>query len=116
MHTRISDYAARSRAFVGEQPGVRQAVTGATLAFDEKRRRAYREEGLTPWKERAAPAGLARVAVRPGLYRVAGKVGTRLGATALARKLPMLGEWSRDRALPRPSPRTFRELWREGIE
>ena len=39
-----------------------------------------------------------------------------LGATGAARALPMLGEWSRDRALPKPSPRTFRELWLEGIE
>ena len=63
-----------------------------------------------------ALAGLARMAERPGLYRLAGKIGTRLGGTVLARKLPMLGEWSRDRSPPRPSPRTFRELWREGIE
>ena len=74
------------------------------------------EEGLTPWSERAALAGLARVAARPGLYRAAGKLGTRVGAGALGRRLPMLGEWSRDRALPRPGPRTFRELWRAGIE
>lgn len=81
---------------------------------------AWREEaqaqGLTAWKERAVLAGLAGVARWPGLYRAAGKAGTRLGATALARRLPMLGEWSRDRALPRPSARTFRELWRDGIE
>jgi len=81
---------------------------------------AWRQEaqaqGMTTWKERAALAGLAGVATRPGLYRVAGRMGTRLGATALARRLPMLGEWSHDHTLPRPGPRTFRELWREGIE
>ena len=81
---------------------------------------AWREEaqaqGLTAWKERAVLAGLAGVARGPGLYRAAGEAGARLGATALARRLPMLGEWSRDRALPRPSARTFRELWRDGIE
>ena len=90
---------------------VRIPIPELLLAWREE----AQEQGLTPWKERAALAGLARVATRPGLYRVAGKVGTRLGATGLARKLPMLGEWSRDRALPCPSPRTFRELWREGI-
>lgn len=79
-------------------------------------RREAQEAGLGPWKERAALAGLAGAAVRPGLYRLTGKVGSMLGATRAARALPMLGEWSRDRALPRPSPRTFRELWREGIE
>lgn len=79
-------------------------------------RREAQEQGLTPWKERAALAGLARVATRPGLYKVAGRIGARLGGTGATRALPMLGEWARDRALPRPSRRTFRELWREGIE
>ena len=79
-------------------------------------RREAQEEGLTPWRERAALAGLAKVATRPGLYRVAGKVGTRLGGTGAARALPLLDAWARERALPRPSARTFRELWREGIE
>ena len=79
-------------------------------------RREAQEEGLTPWRERAALAGLASVATRPGVYRLAGRIGSRLGATAAGRALPMLGAWARDRALPQPSPRTFRELWREGIE
>ena len=79
-------------------------------------RREAQEEGLTPWKERAALKALASVATRPGLYRAAGRIGSRLGATGVARALPMLGEWAADRALPKPSGRTFRELWREGIE
>lgn len=79
-------------------------------------RREAQEEGLTPWKERAALAGLASVATRPGVYRLAARIGSRLGATGAARALPMLGEWARDRALPKPSVRTFRELWRDGIE
>ena len=79
-------------------------------------RREAQEQGLTPWKERAALAGLASVATRPGLYRLAGKIGSRLGGTVAARALPMLGDWARDRALPQPSRRTFRELWREGIK
>ena len=79
-------------------------------------RREAQEQGLTPWKERAALAGLATVATRPGLYRLLGKMGSRLGGTGAARSLPMLGDWARDRALPQPSRRTFRELWREGIE
>ena len=81
---------------------------------------AWREEaqrrGLTPWKERAALSGLAGVATRPPLYRLAVGIGTRLGATRAARALPLLRDWSNDREPPRPSPRTFRELWREGIK
>ncbi|MDE2784317.1 MAG: LutB/LldF family L-lactate oxidation iron-sulfur protein [Gemmatimonadota bacterium] len=79
-------------------------------------RKEAQDEGLTPWKERAALAGLASVATRPGLYRLAGRIGSRLGARGAGRALPMLGEWARDRALPKPSPRTFRQLWRKGIE
>ena len=79
-------------------------------------RREAQEEGLTPWKERAALKGLATLATRPGLYRMAGKLGSKLGGTPVARALPMLGEWADERALPKASKRTFRELWREGIE
>ncbi len=96
----------------GDACPVRIPIPELLLAWREEAQR----RGLTPWNERIALAGLARMAERPGLYRVAGKFGTRLGTTALARKLPMLGEWSRDRALPRPSPSTFREIWHGGIE
>ena len=79
-------------------------------------RREAQEQGLTPWGERTALAGLAAVATRPGLYRLAGRIGTRLGGTGAGRALPMLHAWARERALPRPSARTFRQLWRDGIE
>ena len=79
-------------------------------------RREAQDRGLTPWKERAVLAGLAAAATRPGLYELAGRVGSRLGGTGIARALPMLGAWARDRAPPKPSRSTFRELWREGIE
>ncbi len=79
-------------------------------------RREAQEAGLTPWKERAALAGLGAVATRPRLYRTAAKLGTRAGASRAARALPMLGDWAAERALPRPSPRTFRQLWRAGIK
>lgn len=79
-------------------------------------REEAQERGLTPTSERAALAALAGAATRPGVFRLAGKAGTRLGGGAAAKALPMLREWTRDRAPPRPSPRTFRELWRDGIE
>ncbi len=91
---------------------VRIPIPELLLAWREEAQR----QGLTPWKERAALAGLATAATRPPLYRAAGRIGTRLGATRAARRLPMLRDWSNDRDLPRPSPRTFRELWREGIK
>lgn len=80
----------------------------------------WREEaqaaGLTSRTERMALAGLARVATRPGVYKVAGKVGSRLGTVGAAKALPMLGGWTRERSAPQPSRRTFRMLWRAGIE
>jgi len=79
-------------------------------------REEAQERGLTPISERAALSALAGAATRPGVFRLAGKAGTRLGGGAAAKALPMLREWTRDRAPPRPSPRTFRELWRDGIE
>lgn len=74
------------------------------------------ERGLAPIAERTALSALAGAATRPAIFRMGARAGTRLGAGAAARALPMLREWSRDRAPPRPSPRTFRELWRNGIE
>lgn len=79
-------------------------------------REEAQERGLTPISERAALSALAGAATRPGVFRLAGKAGTRLGGGAAAKALPMLREWTRDREPPRPSPRTFRELWRDGIE
>ena len=74
------------------------------------------ERGLAPVAERAALSALAGAATRPALFRMGAKAGARLGARAAAKALPMLREWTRDRAAPRPSAHTFRELWRKGIE
>ncbi len=81
-----------------------------------KWRRDAQREGLTPWRERAALKVLAEVATRPGLYLMAAGIGTRLGGSAVGRALPMLSDWAKERALPRPSARTFRDLWQRGIE
>lgn len=74
------------------------------------------EAGLAPWAEQASLSAFAKAAVRPGVFRLAGKAGARIGAAKVARALPTIGAWGRERALPRPSKRTFRDLWREGIE
>ena len=50
MRVRTSEYAARSREIIHGDPGVREAVTGATLAFDEKRRRGYGEVDADAWR------------------------------------------------------------------
>ena len=42
MRIRISEYTARATQAIREDPEVRESVTGATLAFDRKRRPSLR--------------------------------------------------------------------------
>ena len=57
----------------------------------------------------------AFAATRPRLFKAfEGWLG-RLPADVL-RRLPVIVEWSRGRAPPRPEGPTFRELWKEGID
>ncbi|MDE2754609.1 MAG: hypothetical protein OXI83_18715 [Gemmatimonadota bacterium] len=51
----IRDYAARSREIIRDEPGVREAVTGATIAFDEKRRKGYAEVDADAWARQYSP-------------------------------------------------------------
>ena len=48
VHSR--DYAARARASLRDDPGVREAVTGASIAFDQHRERAYAEVDAEAWR------------------------------------------------------------------
>lgn len=80
----------------------------------------WREEahaaGLTPKSERVAVKSMAQAATRPSLHRLAARAVAKSAATRAERVLPMVREWSSRRAALRPSPKSFRELWREGIE
>ncbi len=83
---------------------------------------------LLYWRERAVEAGLggfaeatgmrayATAAEHPRLFRAIGAVLPFLPWRAGGRALPVLGEWTDGRAPPRPSPRSFGSLWKEGIE
>ena len=77
-------------------------------------RREAQEEGLTPWKERAALKDSRAWQRGQVCNRMAGKIGSRLGPTAAARALPMLGEWARDRAPRSRAGARSGELWRGG--
>ncbi len=84
-------------------------------------------ELLLTWRERMVGNGSAgpfektamrafrALSARPELFARGGRA---LGVVpdGLARRLPVLGAWSEVRAPLRPSPKTFRALWREGIE
>jgi L-lactate dehydrogenase complex protein LldF len=74
------------------------------------------EAKLAPKPLRWGLSGWASVAKRPGLYRLA----TRIGVAALGlagrrrgrfRSLPLAGGWTGCRDLPAPEGRTFQQLW-----
>lgn len=84
---------------------------------------------LHVWRERAAEAGesyrgertamrgYAAVMTRPALYRLAARALRGVPSTFLdGEGLPVVRHWSRLRSTLEPSPKSFRELWEEGIE
>ena len=74
------------------------------------------EQGTTPTVMRSGLRIWAFLAVRPGLYQLA----TRLGVAAMGalgrrtghfRTFPLAGGWTASRDLPAPQGRTFQQLW-----
>ena len=92
-------------------------------------RRRYVEEGFAPKPEQAAFAGFGKAFSSPGVYRAAGAagrwvqlhvLGTDEGAALSASPLMKIAErfeplsgWSKYRALPKPSAKSFGEIWPE---
>ncbi len=85
-------------------------------------------ELLVHWRERAAADGLtpageglgtrlyADLAGRPEAFAAAGSLLRWTPWRRGARALPMLRGWVGEREAPRPSAKSFRTLWQEGIE
>jgi L-lactate dehydrogenase complex protein LldF len=73
-------------------------------------------KGLAPVTERFASSFYAGLAERPGAFRLAGSALRHAPWRPVGRALPVIGSWVQERDAPRPSPRSFRQLWREGIE
>ena len=83
---------------------------------------------LLHWREEAARQGLggtaestavrlfAGAAGRPGLFSKGGLLLRHTPWQKGRRVLPVLDGWMQERSAPKPSERTFRELWKEGIE
>jgi L-lactate dehydrogenase complex protein LldF len=74
------------------------------------------ERGLRPWSERVGLKLWAWAATRPGVYAWITRVAARIGRWAggrerLIHNLPGGAGWSRDRDLPSPEGKTFRELY-----
>jgi len=81
-------------------------------------RKDVSERRIAPWSERVVFGALGRLLRRPGLYRVA----TRLGRLVqrpfvrgdVIRRVPLVfGGWTRTRDLPPVAARTFQERWAE---
>jgi L-lactate dehydrogenase complex protein LldF len=83
---------------------------------------------LLHWRERAVEAGLTSTSEAVGLsafttaaehralFGFAGTLLRWLPWRAGGRALPMLGGWMQERSAPEPSARSFRRLWKDGIE
>ena len=83
---------------------------------------------LLHWRERAVEAGLAPTsealglaaftagAEHRGLYEIGGAMLRWLPWRAGGRALPILGGWMQERSAPTPSPKSFRSMWKDGIE
>ena len=73
------------------------------------------EGGLTDRTTRSAMQAWTAAATRPRLFGWVERLMAML-PEGLARRLPLLSEWNSDREPPRAEGRTFREMWKEGIE
>ena len=85
-------------------------------------------EILVHWRNRSVESGLASgfegigsrlyagLAERPGAFAAAGSLLRWTPWRSAGRALPVLGEWMQQRTAPPPSPKSFRQLWKEGIE
>jgi len=53
MRAKAKLYPKEAARLIREKPGVREAVTGATLHFERNRLKAYAEVPIEAWRERA---------------------------------------------------------------
>ena len=79
-------------------------------------RRKGVEAGLVPRAERLGSSLYAAAAKRPGVFGLAGEGLRRTPWAPIASSLPVINGWTQERTAPRPSPKSFRTLWKEGIE
>jgi L-lactate dehydrogenase complex protein LldF len=77
------------------------------------------ERGLSPATQRYGLAFWAFFARRPGLYRLATRIGMRAlgllgGRRGRFASLPLAGGWTKHRDMPAPAGRTFMDLYAAG--
>jgi len=74
------------------------------------------EAGLTPLAEGVALKAFTLAAEHPSAFDAGGALLRKTPWQSIGRRLPVLGGWIGERAAPRPSEKSFRTLWKEGIE
>ena len=74
------------------------------------------DDGLAPASEGGGMKLYASLAERPGAFGAAGSMLRLTPWRAMGSALPVLGGWVQERNAPQPSPKSFRRLWKEGIE
>jgi L-lactate dehydrogenase complex protein LldF len=74
------------------------------------------EAGLAPTVEAVGLAAFTVAAEHRGLYDLGAAMLRHLPWQMGGRALPVVGGWMQERAAPRPSPKSFSAMWKEGIE
>jgi len=74
------------------------------------------EQGLTPPAEGVGMRAFAALSERPGPYGLGADMLRWLPLEIGGRALPVLKDWAAVRDMPKPSPKRFARLWKEGIE
>ena len=87
----------------------------------EHRKRSV-ERGFTPRAEKAGIGAFAFMAKHPTMWDVSTKIG-RYGSKFLSRDgflegnwIPVLKEWLRERDFQSPAKKSFRDMWKDGID
>jgi L-lactate dehydrogenase complex protein LldF len=74
------------------------------------------EAGLTPFTERVGLRIFTTAAQHPALFKVGSALLRRTPWQKGGTALPILGGWVQERTAPEPSAKSFRTLWKDGIE